>query len=102
MRAVVFKGRQAGPSFEEVPRPEPREREVLLEAHTCGVCRTDLHVVDGDLAHPTLPLIPGYEIIGTVIAKGSDARRFALGDRVGVPWLGWTCGECEYCLSGKA
>ena len=101
MRAVVFKGRQAGLSFEEVPPPEPGPHELLLEVHACGVCRTDLHVVDGELARPKLPLIPGHEIVGTVIVKGSAAQRFAVGDRVGVPWLGWTCGECEYCRSGR-
>ena len=67
----------------------------------CAVCRTDLHVVDGELPDPKLPLIPGHEIVGTVVETGEGADRFALGDRVGVPWLGWTCGVCAYCRSGR-
>jgi propanol-preferring alcohol dehydrogenase len=67
----------------------------------CAVCRTDLHILDGELAQPKLPLVPGHEIVGTVVEKGSDADRFAIGDRVGVPWLGWTCGVCDYCKSGR-
>jgi propanol-preferring alcohol dehydrogenase len=69
--------------------------------HACAVCRTDLHVVDGELAEPKLPLVPGHEIIGSVAALGQDVDRFAVGDRVGVPWLGWTCGECEFCRSDR-
>jgi propanol-preferring alcohol dehydrogenase len=69
--------------------------------HACGVCRTDLHVVDGDLTEPHLPLVPGHQIVGRVVAVGEGAERFAPGARVGVPWLGWTCGECRWCLSGR-
>jgi alcohol dehydrogenase, propanol-preferring len=75
--------------------------QVLLEVHACGVCRTDLHVVDGELTEPKLPLVPGHQIVGLVREAGEGSERFAQGDRVGVPWLGWTCGECEYCLSGR-
>jgi propanol-preferring alcohol dehydrogenase len=74
---------------------------VLIEVRACAVCRTDLHVVDGELPDPKLPLVPGHEIIGTVVEKGESVDRFAVGDRVGVPWLGWTCGVCEYCRSGR-
>src|SRR5579862_4044768 len=83
------------------PLPEPSSEEVLIQVKACGVCRTDLHVVDGELTSPKLPLVPGHEIVGTVIALGSAAQRYRVGDRVGVPWLGWTCGRCEYCLSGR-
>src|SRR5262245_37055692 len=72
----------------ELPRPAPGPRQVLIEVRACGVCRTDLHVVDGELEHPKLPLVPGHEIVGTVVERGSDARAFRIGDRVGVPWLG--------------
>jgi len=81
--------------------PMPGPGQVLLRVRACGVCRTDLHVVDGELAQPKLPLIPGHEIIGTVESLGPGARRFRKGDRVGVPWLGWTCGECAYCRGGR-
>jgi len=73
----------------------------LIAVRACAVCRTDLHVVDGELADPKLPLVPGHEIIGIVVEKGESVDRFNLGDRVGVPWLGWTCGVCEYCRSGR-
>jgi alcohol dehydrogenase, propanol-preferring len=85
----------------ELPAPEPGVGEVLLDVSCCGVCRTDLHVVDGELTEPKLPLVPGHQIVGRVVASGPGAERFAAGDRVGVPWLGWTCGECRYCLSGR-
>ena len=85
----------------ELPEPRPGPQQVLIEVHACAVCRTDLHVVDGELAEPKLPLAPGHEIIGTVVKKGEAADRFAVGDRVGVPWLGWTCGVCDYCRSGQ-
>jgi propanol-preferring alcohol dehydrogenase len=85
----------------EMPAPEPARGQVLLRVHACAVCRTDLHVVDGELTRPKLPLVPGHEIVGSVVRAGPDAARFALGDRVGVPWLGWTCGECRFCTSGR-
>jgi propanol-preferring alcohol dehydrogenase len=80
---------------------QPTGREVLIRVHACGVCRTDLHVLDGDLAHPKLPLVPGHEIVGTVASIGNDVEDLRLGERVGVPWLGWTCGHCRYCRSGR-
>jgi propanol-preferring alcohol dehydrogenase len=82
---------------EEMARPAPQANELLLRVHACAVCRTDLHVVDGELPNPKLPLIPGHEIVGTVEARGAKATRFEIGQRVGVPWLAWTCGECTYC-----
>ena len=81
----------------KVPTPGPGQ--VLIRVHACAVCRTDLHVVDGDLTEPKLPLVPGHEIVGSVATLGPGVDRFAVGDRVGVPWLGWTCGECEFCRS---
>ena len=83
------------------PDPEVGAGEVLLRVHACGVCRTDLHVSDGELPNPKLPLVLGHEIVGTVLDRGPRASRFAPGTRVGVPWLGWTCGECGYCRSGR-
>jgi len=83
---------------ERVPIPQPGPGQVLIEVAACGVCRTDLHVVDGELAEGRYPLIPGHEIVGRVVKGGA---RFAAGARVGVPWLGWTCGACEYCASGR-
>ena len=85
----------------ELPAPEPGPGQVLVEVAACGVCRTDLHVVDGELPEPKLPLVPGHQAVGRVAAAGEGAERFRPGDRVGVPWLGWTCGECRYCRSGR-
>jgi propanol-preferring alcohol dehydrogenase len=85
----------------DLPEPEPGPGQVLLRVDACGVCRTDLHVVDGELTEPKLPLVPGHQIVGRVVAAGPGAERYREGDRVGVPWLGWTCGECRYCLSGR-
>jgi propanol-preferring alcohol dehydrogenase len=98
MRAMLLR-RQREPLEEaEIPDPAPDAGQALLRVLACGVCRTDLHVADGDLAHPKLPLVLGHEIVAEVVAS---AGRFLPGDRVGVPWLGWTCGRCEYCLSGR-
>lgn len=95
--------RAAGRSLEQsdVPTPVPTGGQVLIEVRACAVCRTDLHVVDGELPNPKLPLIPGHEIVGTVTSMGPGVQRFRRGDRVGVPWLGWTCGQCSYCASGR-
>jgi len=82
-------------------RPVAEAGQVLVAVEACGVCRTDLHVLDGDLPDPTLPLVLGHEIVGTVAEGGTGAGRIAVGDRVGVPWLGWTCGECRYCRTGR-
>jgi alcohol dehydrogenase, propanol-preferring len=87
--------------LEAIAIPTPGPGQVLLRVHACAVCRTDLHVVDAELTEPKLPLTPGHEIIGTVAALGPEVDRFAIGDRVGVPWLGWTCGICAFCRSGR-
>jgi len=84
-----------------LPDPQPGPGQLLLEVGACAVCRTDLHVYDGDLTEPSLPLILGHEIVGTVIATGDGVERYSKGDRVGVPWLGWTCGACDFCRSGR-
>ena len=81
--------------------PTPGAGQILIRVHACAVCRTDLHVVDGELDQPKLPLVPGHEIVGSVAAMGADVERFRIGDRVGVPWLGWTCGICDFCRSGQ-
>ena len=85
----------------EIPSRNPAAGQVLLRVHACGVCRTDLHVVDGELPDPVLPLVPGHQIVGSVLDVGEGVERFGPGDRVGVPWLGWTCGECRFCRSGR-
>ena len=81
----------------EIDRPTPGAAEVLVRVLACGVCRTDLHVVDGDLPDPTIPIVPGHEIVGRVEAVGRDVSNHAVGDRVGIPWLGWACGVCQFC-----
>lgn len=85
----------------DLPVPVPSAGQVLLRVHACAVCRTDLHIVDGELASPKLPLVPGHQIVGTVVEKGEGVEKFAAGDRVGVPWLGYTCNRCRYCRSGR-
>lgn len=85
----------------EVPIPTPTPQQVLIRVHACGVCRTDLHIVDGELTQPKLPLILGHQIVGTIVELGSQVKRFKVGDRVGVPWLGHTCNHCRYCLSQR-
>ena len=87
--------------LEECPVPEPGPQDVLIKISACAVCRTDVHVCDGDLKQPKLSLIPGHEIVGIVTACGDKVNNVNVGDRVGVPWLGYTCGECEYCQSGR-
>ena len=96
---VAAAGRPLEPRRLPVPRPAPQE--VLLEVAACGVCRTDLHLVDGELPEAPLPVIPGHEIVGRVVALGDEVADLAIGERVGVPWLGWTCGECRYCRMGR-
>jgi alcohol dehydrogenase, propanol-preferring len=101
MRAMVFE-RVREPLREAVlDDPVAGPGEVLIAVRACGVCRTDLHIVDGDLTEPKLPLVPGHQIVGTVVGSGEGVERFAPGQRIGVPWLGWACGECRYCLSGR-
>lgn len=85
----------------DLPEPEPNDNQVLIKVHACGVCRTDLHVVDGDLTELTLPVVPGHQIVGLIEAVGSAVSDFKPGDRVGVPWLGGSCGKCDYCRTGR-
>ncbi len=85
----------------DLPDPVPGPGEVAVAVRACGVCRTDLHIVDGELTKPKLPLVPGHQVVGTVRSRGEGAERFDEGDRVGIPWLGWACGECRYCRSDR-
>jgi alcohol dehydrogenase, propanol-preferring len=101
MRAMVLKQADRPLQAVELRDPTPGPGQILIEVHVCGVCRTDLHILDGELSEPKLPLVPGHQIVGTVAEVGEGAGRFAPGERVGVPWLGWTDGECRYCRSGR-
>jgi propanol-preferring alcohol dehydrogenase len=104
MRAMILDAPHRPLRRADVPRPEPGPGQVLIAVRACGVCRTDLHVLDGELPHPKLPLILGHEIVGSVVATGSGragGNRFVTGQRVGVPWLGWSCGACRYCRGGR-
>jgi propanol-preferring alcohol dehydrogenase len=101
MRAMVLERPGGQLQLKQVPVPQPQAGQVLVQVHACGVCHTDLHIVDQELAHPKLPLIPGHEIVGTVAALGEGVRSFALGERVGIPWLGGTDGTCRYCRRGQ-
>lgn len=85
----------------DLPRPQPGPGEILIAVEACGVCRTDLHLVDGELPDPALPMVPGHEIVGRIAALGSGVAGFEVGQRIGVPWLGWTCGKCRFCRSGR-
>jgi propanol-preferring alcohol dehydrogenase len=101
MRAMVLETPGQPLVERELPDPEPADGQILIEVSTCGVCRTDLHIYDGELTEPKLPLVLGHQIVGKVIGAGKGATRFAEGDRVGVPWLGWVDGTCRYCRSDR-
>jgi len=101
VRAMVLERQREPLRPAQLPDPRPGVGQVLVAVGACGVCRTDLHIVDGELGEPKLPLVPGHQIVGTVVEAGEGAERFAAGERIGVPWLGWTCGECRYCRSGR-
>ena len=101
MKAMVLEKQGQPLEHHEVPVPEPGPDQVLLRVHACGVCRTDLHIVDGDLTEPKLPLILGHQIVGTVVQIGDQVDQFQAGDRVGVPWLGYTDNTCRYCRRGQ-
>lgn len=100
MKAMVLNQPGKDLAYQSLPRPQPGAGQVLVKVSACGVCRTDLHVVDGDLSEPKLPIVPGHEIIGRVVQLGEGVIEFALNQRVGVPWLGHTCGTCYYCRKG--
>jgi propanol-preferring alcohol dehydrogenase len=101
MRAMLLEAQHKPLKLVDVPVPQPRAGQVLIKVHTCGVCRTDLHVLDGDLTKPRLPLILGHQIVGTVVHLGEGVERFQPGKRIGVPWLGYTDGTCRYCRRGQ-
>ena len=101
MRAMRLDHRPGDLAAVDLPLPAPGAGQLLIRVRACGVCRTDLHVVDGDLTAGKMPIIPGHEIVGRVAELGAGIERFSIGDRVGVPWLGWTCGKCVYCRSGR-
>src|SRR5437868_708268 len=101
MRAMVLFEPKTALRQTELSDPKAADGDILVRVEACGVCRTDLHVIDGELPHPKLPLVPGHEIVGVVVERGREARRFEIGARVGVPWLGWTCGACAFCRSGR-
>jgi propanol-preferring alcohol dehydrogenase len=101
MRAMVLERQREPLRPAELPDPEPGGGQLLISVSACGVCRTDLHIVDGELTEPKLPLVLGHQIVGAVAGLGEGAERYAVGDRVGVPWLGWTDGTCRYCTSGR-
>lgn len=101
MRAMVLDAPRTALHEASVPTPEPGAGEVLVKIGACALCRTDLHIVDGELTHPKLPLIPGHQIVGEVVDTGSAVSAIRVGDRVGIPWLGWTCGVCIYCTTGR-
>ena len=101
MRAMLFEKARQPLRWADVPPPQPDAGQVLIRVRACAVCRTDLHIIDGELEQPQLPLIPGHEIIGVVEKIGKEVHRLKPGDRIGVPWLGWTCGRCEFCLSAR-
>jgi propanol-preferring alcohol dehydrogenase len=101
MRAMVLNEPKRPLELRDVPKPKPGRGQLLVRVSTCAVCRTDLHVVDGELPVPKLPLIPGHQIVGQVEEIGAENSNFTIGDRVGIPWLGWTDGDCSYCRSGR-
>jgi propanol-preferring alcohol dehydrogenase len=101
MRAMVLEAPRTPLREADLPLPAAGPEQILIKVHACGICRTDLHVVDGELTEPKLPLVPGHEIVGTIAARGARVERFALGDRVGVSWLGYTCGVCRFCRAGR-
>ncbi len=101
MHAMVLQKPGTSLVYRKLPVPKPGPDQVLIKVRACGVCRTDLHVVDGELTDPKLPIIPGHEIVGSVVETGTNADSFRIGDRIGVPWVGYTCGECLYCRTGR-
>ncbi|MCA9667572.1 MAG: zinc-dependent alcohol dehydrogenase family protein [Myxococcales bacterium] len=101
MRAMILRGAGEALALEQLPDPEPQRGQVLVRVIACGVCRTDLHILDGELPDLRYPIIPGHQIVGEIVALGDGVSGLSPGDRVGVPWLGWTCGECSYCRSER-
>jgi alcohol dehydrogenase, propanol-preferring len=101
MRAMIFREPNQPLTLEEIPRPTPRDEDILVQISACGVCRTDLHIFRGELPHPKTPLILGHQIVGKIVEVGKKADHSRINQRVGIPWLGETCGECAFCLEGR-
>ncbi len=100
MKAMVLREQRTPLTLADLPTPVPADDQILARVRACGVCRTDLHIIDGDLKDPALPLVPGHEVVGEVVETGARVTRYARGDRVGIPWLGSTCESCDFCRSG--
>ncbi|WP_198140828.1 zinc-dependent alcohol dehydrogenase family protein [Nitrosospira sp. NpAV] len=100
MQAMVLDEQGQTVHMRCLPRPRPNPDQLLIKIAACAVCRTDLHIIDGELPGPKLPIIPGHEIVGRVVSCGTNVHNFAIGERIGIPWLGWTCGHCRYCRNG--
>jgi propanol-preferring alcohol dehydrogenase len=101
MYAMLLESARQSLVYKTIPVPTPSSTQVLVKVVACGICRTDLHIVDGELDSPKLPLVPGHEIVGEVVQTGKAVTQFKEGDMVGIPWLGYTCGKCRYCLKGQ-
>ncbi|MDR3477868.1 MAG: zinc-dependent alcohol dehydrogenase family protein [Gammaproteobacteria bacterium] len=101
MYAMLMESPRQALRYVELAKPTPKLHEVLIKVSACGICRTDLHILDGELAQPKLPLVPGHQIVGTIEKIGDDVEHFSIGQRVGVPWLGGSCGTCQFCLKGR-
>src|SRR5918911_865019 len=101
MRAMVLEKPKTPLTLRDVPKPKPGRGQLLVRVSSCAVCRTDLHIVDGELPNPKLPLVLGHQIVGIVDDLGAGDDRFSRGDRVGIPWLAWACGECRFCRTGR-
>ena len=97
MRAMIFQGKGEPLRLQQIPCPEPDSHQLLVKVSACGICRTDLHVIDAELTEPRLPLVPGHQIVGVVAGVGASVSDFSMGERVGIPWLGGSCGHCWYC-----
>ncbi|AUH73075.1 zinc-dependent alcohol dehydrogenase family protein [Legionella sainthelensi] len=101
MYAMIMERKGQQLVLKKITKPEPQSNELLIKIHACGICRTDLHVIDGELTDPKLPLVPGHQIVGTVEQLGASVRSFHIGQRIGVPWLGGSCEACSFCVSGR-
>ena len=101
MRAMILEKQGQKLQLKDVPIPTPDDNQVLIKVRVCGICRTDLHVVDGDLKEPKLPIIPGHQIVGNITALGKNVKSLKIGERIGVPWLGGSCGECHFCTTDR-
>lgn len=101
MHAMLMKNSHEKLIYTQIEKPTPSAYQILIKVNACGICRTDLHVVDGELKYPKLPLVPGHQIVGVIEALGKEVQSFTVGQRIGVPWLGGSCGVCQFCLDGR-